>query len=88
MSAQDRPVACDCHLHENQVCDVCQGVEHAIRRVCSKCGEDDIVIRWHAKGGSSECGYFAKVKVYGEHLHATCRTCQFEWGEDTLDNLG
>lgn len=25
---QLRQARCDCHLHENQVCDVCQGIDH------------------------------------------------------------
>ena len=24
----EQPAACDCHLHEQQVCDVCQAVTH------------------------------------------------------------
>jgi hypothetical protein len=58
-------------------------------RVCSKCGGEDILVRWHTGGryGTGGCGYYAKVVQPSEHLHCTCRSCQYEWAEDTLDNL-
>lgn len=59
-------------------------------RECVKCGGTDILVRWHRGGlyGLTGCGYGAKVVDPVEHLHATCRTCQYEWLEDTLDALG
>ena len=55
---------------------------------CAKCGSDDINTSWHqghGRYGSGGCGFYAKVVVYVEHLHRTCRNCQFEWADDTLD---
>jgi hypothetical protein len=49
---------------------------------CAKCRGEDILVRWHTHGGrygEGGCGYYAKVIEYGEHLHYTCRTCQYEW---------
>jgi len=64
--------------------------EPTVERRCVKCGGEDILVRWHpghGRYGTGGCGFHAKVVVYSEHLHCTCRTCQYEWGEDTLDNL-
>lgn len=83
-------------------CDICappephyplagEGTVSAADRKCPKCEGADVLIRWHkgvGRYGEGGCGYFAKVVVYGEHLHVTCRTCQYEWAEDCLDALG
>jgi len=50
-----------------------------------------VLIRWHAghgRYGTGGCGAFAQVVCYSEHLHVTCRTCQYEWAEDCADALG
>lgn len=66
-------------------------------RGCVKCGGDDLLIRWHGAGAYHRSRTGASChsdygewhgNPTGEHLHVTCRTCQFDWFEDTLDNLG
>ena len=54
---------------------------------CAKCGGGDILTRWHTGGryGVAGCGYGAKIVKTGEHLHRTCRTCQYEWTEKCAD---
>lgn len=65
------------------------GADHeATESSCVKCGGNDILTRWHpghGRYGTNGCGYYAKVVVYVEHLHRTCRTCQYEWADETLD---
>ena len=60
-------------------------------RACPKCEGADVFVRWH-KGegqyGSGGCGHAAKVVDFSEHLHVTCKTCQYEWVEDCTDALG
>lgn len=51
--------------------------------ICSKCSGEEILVRWHKTGGryggDGSCGYYAQVVETGEHMHFTCRTCQYEW---------
>lgn len=61
----------------------------ALVAACSKCGSDDILIRWHTGGrgryGHGGCGYYANAVCATEHMHYTCRTCQHDWTGSPLD---
>ena len=60
---------------------------------CAKCGSDDILVRWHGKGGDHRSRDYAVCEKYGrdngnppgEHLHFHCRTCQWDWFTETAD---
>lgn len=62
---------------------------------CVKCGSTDISTVWHGKGGSHRTRRFATCREYGddwgkpakEHLHRTCRCCQFAWTDDVLAEI-
>lgn len=49
---------------------------------CPKCEHNNIDVKWH---DGKNCGLFAKVKEYFEHLHYTCRQCEYEWITETID---
>jgi predicted nucleic-acid-binding Zn-ribbon protein len=55
---------------------------------CVKCGSTDINTSYHRSYGMSilagGCGW-TNLRGHGEHLHKTCRNCQYEWAEATLD---
>ncbi len=54
---------------------------------CTKCGEAMVNLRYHAS--EFRCGYSsgppASHQFTGEHLHVTCRNCEFEWPEKPHD---
>lgn len=55
---------------------------------CGKCGSDDVHTSWHKDGYA--CSHDQRqVEEYGpddvtEHLHRTCRNCQFAWHDLVL----
>lgn len=59
---------------------------------CVKCGSADIHTVWHGEGGQHPSRKFSTCREYGkdwgkpaeEHLHRTCRVCQFTWTERAL----
>ena len=52
---------------------------------CIKCGSTNIAVEYH-KG--RVIGYFNYNNPCSEeeHLHFTCRTCQYDWMDETEDN--
>ena len=60
---------------------------------CPKCASEDINTAWHGPGGShrtrrhSKCSRYAEDwgKPEEEHLHYTCRNCQYAWTGVTAD---
>lgn len=62
---------------------------------CEKCGSDDINITWHGRGANHVTRRFAECREYGEmrgkpvaeHLHYTCRTCQWAWTGEVAANV-
>ena len=58
------------------------------RRTCTKCAATDIYIAYHAQSCdrpgcecTGNCSYNDHNKEHGEHLHAYCRTCSYDWTE-------
>ena len=51
------------------------------RRTCAKCLGNDIYIAYHAQSYVGYCSYDDHNKEHGEHLHAYCRTCSYDWTE-------
>jgi hypothetical protein len=63
-------------INEQSTCDQCGAMK------CRKCGSEDIYIRWHA------CGYSSNLNFRppdSEHMHYSCRGCGFEWFGAPLD---
>lgn len=57
---------------------------------CPKCGSlsDHIGTAWHTNQWSCTYGQrdaWGERGANGEHLHRTCYTCGFHWGEPTHD---
>jgi len=58
---------------------------------CPKCGLKDLYVVFHAQGCTkpgcdcSVCLYDSHAKEHREHLHVTCRFCQFDWIRPTLE---
>lgn len=48
---------------------------------CEKCGGTDIGTAYHKAHALSwyDCSYSSHTKRSSEHLHHTCRTCQWDW---------
>jgi hypothetical protein len=54
---------------------------------CAKCFATDLAISWHGDGDEHPTRRLARCRRYGEdrghptveHLHYTCRTCQYTW---------
>lgn len=51
---------------------------------CPKCGSRDIYTRWDPS--ALDCGWHGRdrrrgreAEFMGEHLHRSCRGCQYEW---------
>lgn len=51
---------------------------------CIKCGGDAIHMSYHR--GARYCLWGSHADGSGEHLHYTCRTCQYDWSCPTLDS--
>ena len=55
---------------------------------CPKCGNNDISVSWHKD--DNDCGWTwwrnGRGTVQGEHLHYTCRRCQYSWIGPTADS--
>ena len=48
--------------------------------VCPKCSCGDVGVAWHENDRfPAGCGSMARVRNPSEHLHYTCRRCQYEW---------
>lgn len=64
---------------------------HGSDRTCVKCGSTEIRVQWHEGSWSQNkrktCSYDDARTGSGEHLHAYCQGCHFDWTEDTLDAL-
>jgi len=70
---------------------------------CSKCGDIDLVITYVDESelinsssfkiiddefvSSSDYGMYNKLTAKKEHLYKRCRTCHYEWRENTIDNI-
>jgi hypothetical protein len=53
---------------------------------CEKCGSQNIGTRWHASG--RHCSWFQRYdRALGEHLHRTCRCCEFHWADAVLGRI-
>ena len=56
---------------------------------CTKCGSNDIRVRWHKGGYESRgincCGRYDKNKQNSEHLHYYCDCCLFDWVGPVLE---
>jgi hypothetical protein len=61
---------------------------------CMKCGGTDILTRYHKSGKDCWdgccCEYCLPGELKGieEHLHRTCRTCQYDWRDPCNKALG
>ena len=59
--------------------------------LCPKCGGEDLYVTFHKQGcrdphcGCATCVYRSHAKEHREHLHVTCRGCQFDWTSPTLE---
>lgn len=54
---------------------------------CPKCGAADAATR-HCRDSEGFCGGVMKRTCNGsgqEHMHRTCRHCDYSWGEAPLD---
>ena len=57
---------------------------------CRKCGSEDCLTEYHksdmdrAGGNNYSCRHDER-NFKGEHLHRTCRNCQYEWSDMCLD---
>lgn len=57
---------------------------------CKKCGSEESTTVYHIAYPSAPiCGYNCDPRSRNmskkEHLHKTCRTCNYDWIIDTLD---
>lgn len=65
----------------------------AVDEACPKCGNTDLYVVFHKQGCSDElclcvnCYYVSHAQEHREHLHVTCRRCQFDWAAPTLEQL-
>lgn len=63
------------------------------RAECPKCGGTDLYVVFHKQGcerpgcGCATCQYGSHAKEHREHLHVSCRRCQFDWVAPTLEQL-
>jgi len=63
------------------------------KRQCCKCGSEDIVLTYVGKDdyyfhrSERDAGLNIKEKSDKEFMLCHCKTCHYEWNEDTLDNL-
>lgn len=56
---------------------------------CQKCGGTDVLVRYHPDASWKGCRTATGQKFSWrntEHLHMTCRTCQWDWCEATKDS--
>jgi hypothetical protein len=52
---------------------------------CTKCGGKDIYTSYHtSEYGTHGCLYGSHSKRDSPHLHKYCRTCSYDWCEDTV----
>lgn len=57
---------------------------------CSKCGADDLLVRYHKPGCAdpncrcATCNYNDHARRHDEHLHVYCRGCGYDWEQDVL----
>ena len=70
-------------------------------RECPKCGENNLLVRHMSEGelidsssyskvdnefiSASEYDYFWQLKAKKDHLVIVCRTCKYNWRENTKD---
>ena len=54
--------------------------------ICVKCGSKDIVDYYMAKRDYISCVDWPKDPEQEEHIHRTCRRCQYSWNEAPLDS--
>jgi hypothetical protein len=52
---------------------------------CIKCGSNNIITVYHES--SRKCGYNSFNKKSKEHLHYTCKNCNYDWTGSTLEQL-
>jgi len=60
---------------------------------CPKCGSAEVRWFWHltnygrANARQKGCGRGDHSQPSGEHLHAYCQRCHFDWFEDVLTHV-
>lgn len=56
---------------------------------CDKCGGNDIYTGYYNRSDDSfYCGYSTNCRIYGEHMHRSCRRCGYQWVENILVKEG
>ena len=63
-----------------------------MKKVCSKCGHDDIHVRYEGPIEWDPCWYDRKYSPPGkwpehEYLHHTCKKCGYDWPEDVVAHM-
>lgn len=48
-------------------------------KVCPKCGSSSINVYWQKERDWLKAGSCSQCRTEREHLHKTCRNCNFNW---------